>query len=57
LAAFARKGSQTERDTSEPYFSVVSPNRTFDVGNEILTSINWEEYPMFNEAFEGLRTL
>ena len=36
------------------YFSVVSPNRTFDVGNEILTSINWEEYSKFNKTFECL---
>ena len=39
------------------YFSVVSPNRTFDAGNKILTSVNWEEYAQFNKTFKCLLDL
>ena len=36
------------------YFSVVSPNRTFDVGNKILESIPWEKYLEFQETLRLL---
>lgn len=39
------------------YFSIVSPNRTFDVGNEVLKSICWEEHQRFNKAFEKVLEL
>lgn len=36
------------------YFSVVSPNRTFDVGNKILESIPWEKYTEFQQTLQLL---
>ena len=39
------------------YFSVVSPNRTFDAGNRILESIPWEEYLSFNDTLQLLRDI
>ena len=36
------------------YFSVVSPNRTFDAGNKILESIPWENYQGFHQSLHLL---
>jgi len=36
------------------YFSIVSPNRTFDVGNKILESIPWERYTEFHKTLHLL---
>ncbi len=36
------------------YFSIVSPNRTFDAGDRILRSIPWEEYREMQETFHLL---
>ena len=39
------------------YFSVISPNRTFDVGNKILESIPWEKYLGFHQTLHLLREM
>ena len=39
------------------YFSIVSPNRTFDVGNKILESIPWEKYLKFHQTLQPLNDL
>jgi hypothetical protein len=36
------------------YFSVVSPNRTFDVGNKLLESVPWEKYLEFQQTLHLL---
>lgn len=39
------------------YFSVTSPNRTFDAGDKILKSIPWEEYTHTQQTFQLLSQL
>jgi len=36
------------------YFSIISPNRTFDAGNKILESIPWEKYTEFQKTLRLL---
>lgn len=39
------------------YFSITSPNRTFEKGDKILKSIPWEKYSTFQETFKLLDSL
>ena len=39
------------------YFSITSPNRTFDAGDKILKSIPWEEYTHTQQTFQLLSQL
>lgn len=39
------------------YFSVASPNSTFEAGDKILTSIPWEKYTYIRECFKELERI